>query len=236
MSVESISLVLNHSRAVGTDKVILIGIANHDGDGGAWPTLETLARYANCGERNVRLALRRLEASGELVIHYNQGGTLFQRRDRRPNRYELQVKPNAPRGEVDYTPLSDGGKPNAPRGEVKTFYGGNATAPKPSLTIHNLPLSGESEKTAELNDMDAALFKRWLATQGVKRPGGYLKALTPAERTALVEEWRATLPKPPVPFREQMRRQALAAHRTDHRAGSHKSEPNVDCPLCEVAA
>ena len=60
MSVEAISLVLNHSKAKGTAKVVLIGIANHDGDGGSWPSHETLARYAQVDERNVRDAIKKL--------------------------------------------------------------------------------------------------------------------------------------------------------------------------------
>ena len=43
MSIELMSLVLHHSVAQPTHKLILLGIANHQGDGGAWPSIETLS-------------------------------------------------------------------------------------------------------------------------------------------------------------------------------------------------
>jgi len=86
------TLVLHHSRTRGTAKLVLLGIANHDGDGGAWPSLDTLATYANVDERNVRAALRQLEASGELVTQLQDGGTRDTLSWRRPNRYVLQLR------------------------------------------------------------------------------------------------------------------------------------------------
>lgn len=91
VSVETLALVLHHSRATGTDKLVLLGIANHSGDGGAWPSVATLARYANVTERNVRKALDRLTRAGEVVIHQQQGGTATMRDHERPNRYDVMV-------------------------------------------------------------------------------------------------------------------------------------------------
>lgn len=73
MSVEIISLVLNHSKAEGRAKVVLIGIANHQGDNGAWPSIATLARYANSSERSVKRDIKYLQDIGELVVEA-QGG------------------------------------------------------------------------------------------------------------------------------------------------------------------
>lgn len=91
MSVESISLVLNHSRATGVAKLVMIGIANHDGDGGAWPSQATLARYANCTDRTVRSALLELVALGELIVHSRKGGSRKTDPRHRPNLYELTL-------------------------------------------------------------------------------------------------------------------------------------------------
>lgn len=91
MSVESMAIVLHHSRARGTAKLILVGIANHDGDGGAWPTLRTLARYANIQPRNARKALRRLEELQEVRVHLQAGGLPDWDDYDRPNRYEVLV-------------------------------------------------------------------------------------------------------------------------------------------------
>lgn len=91
MSVETLALVLHHSRAKGTDKLILVGIANHDGDGGAWPAVKTLARYAHVDESTVRRSLRRLESLGELLTHTQAGGPSGIPEWQRPNRYEVLI-------------------------------------------------------------------------------------------------------------------------------------------------
>lgn len=85
------AVVLHHSRATGTAKLVLLGIANHDGDGGAWPSVATLAHYANVAPRNVKKSIRHLEALGELRVHYQRGGTAETLDARRPNRYEPLV-------------------------------------------------------------------------------------------------------------------------------------------------
>lgn len=91
MSVESLAAVLHHSRAKGTAKLILVGIANHDGDGGAYPAVATLARYANCDPRSVQRALDKLVSIGELVVQVQNGGTRDTPDHRRPNRYLIRV-------------------------------------------------------------------------------------------------------------------------------------------------
>lgn len=68
MSVEIMSLVLNHSKATGRAKIVLLGIANHQGDEGSWPSIATLARYANASERSVKRDLKDLVELGELRI------------------------------------------------------------------------------------------------------------------------------------------------------------------------
>lgn len=89
MSIESVAIALHHSRARGTAKLVLIGIANHDGDGGAWPSLATLAKYAGVDPRNVRKALRELEALGEIRTHIQAGGTGQGPAYERPNLYDF---------------------------------------------------------------------------------------------------------------------------------------------------
>lgn len=91
MSIEAMTLVLHHSRLKGTFKLVLLGVANHEGDGGAWPSVETLATYANCSEREVQRALRAAEAAGELRTYIQQGGTPETPAERRTNRYEVLV-------------------------------------------------------------------------------------------------------------------------------------------------
>lgn len=71
MSIEIMSLVLNHSKAEGRAKLVLMGIANHQGDQGAWPSIATLARYANASERSIKRDIQDLIELGELVVEIN---------------------------------------------------------------------------------------------------------------------------------------------------------------------
>lgn len=142
------ALVLNHSRSKGTDKLILVGIANHDGDGGAWPSIATLARYGGCSESTVHRAIRELVALGELRVHLQDGGTHRTPARYRPNRYEILIDPSAPAvtgepeaapedphtGVSPAAPLSETGvSPVRGRGVIPAPSGVPPAAPEPSL-------------------------------------------------------------------------------------------------------
>lgn len=91
MSVEAMAVVLHHSRAKGTAKLILLGIANHDGDGGAWPSIATLAKYANVTDRNAAKAVQQLRGMAEISVDVQAGGTPNALDSRRPNLYRVLV-------------------------------------------------------------------------------------------------------------------------------------------------
>jgi hypothetical protein len=78
MSIEAVSLVLNNSRATGRAKLVLLGIANHLGDHGAWPSISTLARYANSSERSVKRDIQELVDLGELKVELQNAPTKTQ--------------------------------------------------------------------------------------------------------------------------------------------------------------
>lgn len=83
------AIALHHSRAKGSAKLILVGIGNHDGDGGAMPSMATLAKYGGVDVRQARKLVRRLEALGEIRTHV-QAGTLDYLDDHeQPNRYDF---------------------------------------------------------------------------------------------------------------------------------------------------
>lgn len=86
------AIVLHHSRAQAGDKLVLVGIANHDGDGGAWPAVSTLAKYCNVEPRAIQKSLQRLIALGEVSREIQGGGTRNMNDYSRPNRYEILVK------------------------------------------------------------------------------------------------------------------------------------------------
>jgi hypothetical protein len=74
MSIQEIGIVLNHSQALGTTKMVLMGIAWHTGKDrllGCYPSQQTLAAYANCSTRQVRRCLDELVALDELHIIIN---------------------------------------------------------------------------------------------------------------------------------------------------------------------
>ena len=92
MSLEAVNAVLHHSEAVGTDKLILLGIAWHlgpDPEEGCWPRVARLAKYANVNERSVQRSLTRLIKLGELERFINSGVGLT---DKRPNCYFVKLE------------------------------------------------------------------------------------------------------------------------------------------------
>lgn len=162
MSVESMSVVLHHSRAKGSAKLLLVGIANHDGDGGAWPTVNKLAVYLNVHPRNVQRAIERVEQLGELAVELQRGGTLVSHASdwERPNRYVLTI--DCPEGCAGGThhrarpgwqrlPSGDYVRTTSPvdNGVAKTPPGGeSATRPGGESATHNRPINRSAHRGA----------------------------------------------------------------------------------------
>lgn len=136
MSVEHLAAALHHSRAKGTAKLVLLGIANHAGDGGAWPSVATLARYANVTTRNVTKALASLQSLGEIRIHYQAGGLADMADHRRPNRYDVLV--SCPPW-CDKTPNHRDTRPSA--GPQATLWINPPSQSTPPVGIDTPPLS-----------------------------------------------------------------------------------------------
>jgi len=97
MSFEAIRWILENSKTKGAQRLILIVIAEHaDKNGLAWPSVETIARLANCSARFVKQTIAKLE-SGELVIERGGGRG-------RSNRYRIpleRVNPASPFEETE---------------------------------------------------------------------------------------------------------------------------------------
>lgn len=91
MSSATTPLVWYHSAAEGSARLVLLAIADHDGEGGAWPSVATLARMARVSESTVVRARRALVDLGELTVHEQQGGGLALADHLRPNRYEIHL-------------------------------------------------------------------------------------------------------------------------------------------------
>ena len=126
MSVESVVRALWVPGLVAADKLLLIGIANHDGDGGAWPSIPTLSGYLCMSERATQRHLANLVLQGLVTVEHNAGGNDRTRADRRPNRYHLHLpavdKPSD--GVTDKSPrAADGVTKPRPRGDRSGVHG-----------------------------------------------------------------------------------------------------------------
>ena len=83
-------MVLHHSKASNTTKLVFVALAHHyddDGPFGAWPSQATLARMANCSVRTARRAIHELAALGEIDVLLHQGTGLDPQR--KTNRYRI---------------------------------------------------------------------------------------------------------------------------------------------------
>ena len=135
MSLESTALVWAHSKADGAALLAILCIADHDGDGGSWPSMETIAHRARVTRDTARKLVRKLEAMGEIVTDTNGGGGLRTASHMRTNRYEITIEcpptcdhsaRHRERPEpVDNTPQPNGGVPSARRGAPQPHGGAN---------------------------------------------------------------------------------------------------------------
>lgn len=75
MSIEIMNQVWKHSQAVGRARLVLLAIADHQGEIGAWPSLETLARMVNASTRSVQRDIEYLQDIGELKVDYQNAPT-----------------------------------------------------------------------------------------------------------------------------------------------------------------
>ncbi len=74
MSIKLLDRGWRFSKAKGGDLLVLLGIADFANDEGiAYPSIPTLARKARLTPRNAQRAIRRLVASGELLIEEGKG-------------------------------------------------------------------------------------------------------------------------------------------------------------------
>lgn len=69
VSVQAMSYVLDHSEAVGSERLALLAIANHASADSAecWPSVALIAREARVSERTAQYALRKLESAGRIA-------------------------------------------------------------------------------------------------------------------------------------------------------------------------
>jgi hypothetical protein len=75
MSIDMMNAVFKHSKSTNRARVVMLAIADHQGELGAWPSIETLAKAANASERSVKRDIADLEALGELRVERRKAPT-----------------------------------------------------------------------------------------------------------------------------------------------------------------
>ncbi len=72
MSIEIMSNVWKYSKSSGRARLVLLAIADHQGEIGAWPSIPTLAKMVNASERSVQRDIQELVELGELSVSVQQ--------------------------------------------------------------------------------------------------------------------------------------------------------------------
>lgn len=127
-------------------KLVLLGMAEHCGPDGshAYPSVKTLARYAECSERTVQRELDKLRKAGYLEVT----GKASQHR---PTEYAVIL-----RGDMDVTPESRGdtaarGDKRESRGDKPAPRGDAQVSPEPTTE----PISTEPPASRTIEDLKA---------------------------------------------------------------------------------
>lgn len=137
MSNAATGIAWHHSAAsTQSMKLILIKIADMDGDGGAWPSMQTLADAAMITKDSARKLVRQLEELGEIKTHLNEGGGIRTQKHMRTNVYEFLLRcPWYCDGSAAHKDLRDDKNARIRPGnwsETVTFYTGD-TPSSPAL-------------------------------------------------------------------------------------------------------
>ena len=72
MSIDVMTAVWKESTATGRARLVLLAIADHQGEIGAWPSIDTLAIMVNSSARSVQRDIQELKESGELIVLHQQ--------------------------------------------------------------------------------------------------------------------------------------------------------------------
>lgn len=171
MSVQAMGWVLDHSPTTGSDRLVLVSIANHagqsptDGAWEAWPGTALVQREARLARaRTVTEALGRLVAEGHLERIINGAPDERLRRDKRPNLYRILLANGVPCGDTrcgwcGVPPDDTRGAALRPDGVPPDGAAGcRKTAPKPSVEPDREP----EQQPLEGTDPVQQVFAAWL--------------------------------------------------------------------------
>ena len=93
MGVKAVRRVLEHSRATGTDRLVLVILAEYADDQKCvcWPSVATIAKEAKVRARAAEAALCALQETGEIEVEIHGARYPKTRRQYRPNLYRVTV-------------------------------------------------------------------------------------------------------------------------------------------------
>lgn len=173
MAIEVIAWVLRHSTAKGTDRLVLIGLADHaDADDWiAWPSVDTLATYACTSRRSVQRALRSLEESGRVKPVALPPRAPAMRSDRTPVPYLIRNDDGASEWHpVDdghgASPRPDGASSARGRGDTGDEDGASPVSPEPCVEPSLEPSKNrDAARGAAAADVDV-VFAAWIEATG----------------------------------------------------------------------
>jgi hypothetical protein len=92
MSIEIMNAVWRESKADGRARLVLLAIADHQGEIGAWPSVRRLAQMVNSSERSVQRDIQYLQKIGELRVEVQNAPTQGQYKS---NRYWVTLPSTA---------------------------------------------------------------------------------------------------------------------------------------------
>lgn len=168
MSIEVMNAVWKHSRAENRARLVLLAIADHQGEIGAWPSLERLASMVNASVRSVQRDIQMLEALGELRIERQNAPSNTQYKS---NLYWVTLP-----GVTD-APDYDSGVTNAPSGVTNAPIRGDSSC-------HTNPI----EPLLEPNKRNELFDEFWKEYPLKKDKGKAVKAFRSALTRAKFEE------------------------------------------------
>ena len=92
MSIEIMNAVWRESKSDGRARLVLLAIADHQGEIGAWPSIKRLAMMVNSSERSVQRDIQHLQKIGELRVEFQNAPTAGQYKS---NRYFVTLPSTA---------------------------------------------------------------------------------------------------------------------------------------------
>lgn len=166
MSVHAISYVLKHSAAEGTERTVLLVLANYANDEWqSWPSIETIAWETNCSPRQAQRHLRALLDAGRINMELQAAPDSRIPKDHRPNLYTITKTIERVRGDIGDTPNGGdiqgrGVTSKAEGGDIQGKKGVTSMSPKPSLdpsqNLFGEPTSENASKSRPSKPLPAA--------------------------------------------------------------------------------